>query len=458
MSYPKTSFERFGDDLTELILSYLPFADKLRLECVCRQWRRLIFQKQKCLDLTAMVLKDIAAIPSKGTHESPVAYLKPQITSSQLIALFKKSSKVVKVVINCRQTNVWFVIELVFKYCSHITGIHLKQMNELDIINKTFAEKFRKICPKLKSISIGHQKQWDSTGLLFLEFFSHYCHNLTELRDFDRDMQHSVGNEFVFLFGSNGLPKLKVIETLEYSISVTESNDSDKFDHFIDSFPHLEGIKSIVFQKDFLLESLAMKLSRLKHLKRLELNLNICRESEISVETLRPIADNCPLFECLILRQDGSFGENRHMSVTTFYNLLKSIQHLKQLKRLKIIDYEVMVKKLAPALLLVTFERLNCLKSLTHLSLHIYNILIVELILENIDRHLPSLQYLDIRIDFITDTAIDWLAKHKRLVKVRIVSNDKELKKFLRKFRRRCPKIRISCLRHKNHPNVIKTY
>ena len=31
--------DRFGDDLTELILQYLTFEDKVRLECVSKQWR-----------------------------------------------------------------------------------------------------------------------------------------------------------------------------------------------------------------------------------------------------------------------------------------------------------------------------------------------------------------------------------------------------------------------------------
>ena len=44
--YAKDSFDRFGDDLTELILSYMRFKDKIRLECVSKQWRRLIYNKQ----------------------------------------------------------------------------------------------------------------------------------------------------------------------------------------------------------------------------------------------------------------------------------------------------------------------------------------------------------------------------------------------------------------------------
>ena len=49
--YPKNSFDRFGDDLTELILQYLTFEDKVRLECVSKQWRRLVFNKQFAIEI-----------------------------------------------------------------------------------------------------------------------------------------------------------------------------------------------------------------------------------------------------------------------------------------------------------------------------------------------------------------------------------------------------------------------
>ena len=38
--------DSFGDDLTELILSYLTLGDKVRLECVSKQWKRCVFQRQ----------------------------------------------------------------------------------------------------------------------------------------------------------------------------------------------------------------------------------------------------------------------------------------------------------------------------------------------------------------------------------------------------------------------------
>ena len=44
--YSRQSFDRFGDDLCQLLLSYLSFEDKIRLQCVAKQWNRLIFNNK----------------------------------------------------------------------------------------------------------------------------------------------------------------------------------------------------------------------------------------------------------------------------------------------------------------------------------------------------------------------------------------------------------------------------
>ena len=40
--YDKDSFDRYGDDLCELILSYLPLREKFGYQCVSQQWARTI--------------------------------------------------------------------------------------------------------------------------------------------------------------------------------------------------------------------------------------------------------------------------------------------------------------------------------------------------------------------------------------------------------------------------------
>ncbi len=43
------SFERFCDDLCQLLLSFLPISDKIKFECVSKQWKRLIFNRKQKL-------------------------------------------------------------------------------------------------------------------------------------------------------------------------------------------------------------------------------------------------------------------------------------------------------------------------------------------------------------------------------------------------------------------------
>jgi hypothetical protein len=49
--FPKDSFDRFSDDLCQLLLSYFSVKQKLLFECVSKQWKILIFNKQQKLSI-----------------------------------------------------------------------------------------------------------------------------------------------------------------------------------------------------------------------------------------------------------------------------------------------------------------------------------------------------------------------------------------------------------------------
>ena len=57
----KASFDRFGDDLSELIVSYLTIEDKFRFQCLSKQWRRIVFNKTYVLKimLNTMYLQSV---------------------------------------------------------------------------------------------------------------------------------------------------------------------------------------------------------------------------------------------------------------------------------------------------------------------------------------------------------------------------------------------------------------
>src|SRR5690349_4504154 len=45
----KSTFDRFGDDLSEVIHSYLPLKDKFRFECLNKTIQNLIYNSQRVL-------------------------------------------------------------------------------------------------------------------------------------------------------------------------------------------------------------------------------------------------------------------------------------------------------------------------------------------------------------------------------------------------------------------------
>lgn len=55
--YSRQSFDRFGDDFCELILSYLRLFDKIRYECLSKQFRRCVYSKQLRLIVENNVFK-----------------------------------------------------------------------------------------------------------------------------------------------------------------------------------------------------------------------------------------------------------------------------------------------------------------------------------------------------------------------------------------------------------------
>ena len=50
--------DRFCDDLCEVIVSYLSFEDKIRFECVSKQWQNCIYIKQNTIEINRFLIKN----------------------------------------------------------------------------------------------------------------------------------------------------------------------------------------------------------------------------------------------------------------------------------------------------------------------------------------------------------------------------------------------------------------
>ena len=111
MGYTKESMDRFGDDLTELILQYLTFEDKVRLECVSKQWRRLVFNKQFVIEL------DI------GSKEKIIGQNELYLNVQLLESLLKKCPNISKFNLSSYIKNTSEVLSLIGQYCPRIKSL-----------------------------------------------------------------------------------------------------------------------------------------------------------------------------------------------------------------------------------------------------------------------------------------------------------------------------------------------
>ena len=157
--YAKDSMDRFGDDLTELILSYLWFEDKFRLECVSKQWKRCVFQRQS-----------IIIIYSYNSLNGSSKLLKKnkQLYEQRLESVLKKCPNITTVRLGMSGSSE--VMSLIGQYCHHIKSLqyhtpipklsffHLygHKLEELDLLVPdkldNIISDILQLCPNLKRV------------------------------------------------------------------------------------------------------------------------------------------------------------------------------------------------------------------------------------------------------------------------------------------------------------------
>ena len=185
--YAKNSFDRFGDDLTELILSYLTFEDKKRLECVSKQWRRLVFNKQFVLNIAF------------------ICFSKDPINK-----LFTKE----------RQMN-GKILECFLKKCPNIMKVIMDMKNDTEVLSL-----ISRYCPRIKSLTYYSGKSISEEVLSFFRMYGHkleeldYCsskeviHQILELCPNVKTI--SINADLIYKEDKEFLPKLEVIDDILY--------------------------------------------------------------------------------------------------------------------------------------------------------------------------------------------------------------------------------------------------
>ena len=174
--YEKKSMKRFGDDLTEEVLQYLTFSDKVRLESVSKQWKRLIFNKQFVFEVeeyrnrsienqnTLNRMTRMKVIGSGWRQE-----IKYSVDRQALESVLKKSPNLTTIILrNCYIKE----LSLFGQYCQHIRRLEFcnnysmaeelilaescgHQLRELVIYGSIdriyYLKDFINLCPNLKT-------------------------------------------------------------------------------------------------------------------------------------------------------------------------------------------------------------------------------------------------------------------------------------------------------------------
>ena len=212
--------DRFCDDLSEVILQYLPLKDKLRLECVSKQFQRTVFQKQNeivfhmnfdgwgCLDYYEQNLLSLVYLSVNEVLEG----IDPQFE--------------------------------VFKSCYY----------------KPFESVLKK-CPNIQSIDLSRiQINNSQISKLLLQMITKYCNHLIDFKGISINSNECESQEFCRKFGQ----KLRYFCSAKHNFDLT-------------LFPNIETLEEYrVFESNGTEELL--QLNPLNHLKKLMIRINLSEE------------------------------------------------------------------------------------------------------------------------------------------------------------------------------------
>jgi hypothetical protein len=180
----KKSFDyRICDDLCEVLLSYLSFEDKIRFECVSKQFQRCVFVKQFVIDL----------------NDNKFLLNENQINEKAIEIVLKKCQNITALLLTSSQFFTQNTLKLITKYCLHLKEI----IFDINGINEETIRQFGEICgQKLEKIYFADREK-DTKDNKYKTLIK-LCPNL-------RQLFRVKINDFIEIF----LPQLKEVLILD---------------------------------------------------------------------------------------------------------------------------------------------------------------------------------------------------------------------------------------------------
>ena len=430
--------DRFCDDLSEVILQYLSLEDKLRLQCVSKQFQRTVFQRHYELYINMRGPED-----HKYFLKNKDKYLIRKVNNYYYItstdqslnafkALLKQCPNITSIVVFFNYWDRHFspdqineVFRLIIENCNNLNEFNILK----DINDSNFEEFHRKFGPKIK----------------YLRFFR----ELIELNLFP-NIEKIIIN---YVPDYSIIPQLNLAKLKQLELTLHE-DEENMLQTFIDTFPTLTHLK-VYINSEY--ENTIYKpldnISNLKHLIHLTFSMNVWKNNNRLFSLLKQMENNCQNLKSI----DCRFGINdKNSDIKQSFSQLKAFP----LKRLNLRFYlvdnyedygtddeEEDIIDVIDANNLFSFELFKGLSNITHLSLR-FDQTLKEPILKEIDIYLPNLQYLEIKDRFFTTTEgvtqmADILSRLSRLQTIKLfLSPGLNCKPIEEQITKKCRKIR----------------
>ena len=293
--YAKDSMDRFGDDLTEEILQYMTLEDKIKLECVSKQWKRCVFQRQFVIEMNWY--------------------------SSRRHNLLNKLAD--------NRTVDEKALESVLKKCQNIMSVRLGMTIESEVLAL-----FGRYCPRLKfsnQIDYGFEHP---RGFQFLRIYGHkleqnlitvankdflkLCPNLRSVDVSDISLLLDESQEF--------LPKIEQILVIQYFITPEEVKEINILVH-----KYRQSLKTLDLDiggfNEEELKSFIECISRFENLQSLTLDFDLMKTTEPIDDCLSLIGQKCNKLLNLYLRIDESVPiSEQFFDVFTHFKAIKKLK------------------------------------------------------------------------------------------------------------------------------------
>ena len=373
--------ERFCDDLSEVILQYLPLKDKLRLEGVSKQFQRTVFQRHYDLFINTNGPKDhkYYLVRKNSLKINHNYYFIEDQSFNSFKALLKKCPNITSIDLDGHSfsddnpVKINQVFRVIIENCNNLKEINVKN----DINDNTFEEFQKKFGPKMKSLPFDRKR-------IDLNLFP----NIEKIK--------ILGDTNESLVSQLNLRKLK-----QLNIWIDQEHMLEKV---IDNFPNLKHLILLVGRSYNENYNSLKNISKLKHLIHFKFNHLFFRNITHFSDLLNQMANNCQNLKRIAIRFIIS-DNNSDMS-----ELLSQLKSFPALKRMCLClnCHQMEIRDNIDVDQWFSFELFKGFSNITHLTIILETVnchrkqSLKDSTLKDLDINLPKLQNLKVTTKFDT--------------------------------------------------------